>query len=128
VADCMDDRNHLHNNLFVPKCGSNLFVPKCGSGIFTHGQQVIASGVCRGHCLYPSMEYIHREAWLASWFFLAFSVGENAELGDQFPYRVVVYSVRFLTSLCLFSSWCLKYYKYNVDCMSKIKLSTSFNM
>ena len=48
--------------------------------------------------------YSNREAWLASGFFLAFLVGENAELGDQFPYRVVVYSVRFLALLCLFSS------------------------
>lgn len=43
-----DSKNHLHNNLFVLKRGS---------GIFTYRRPVIASGVCRGHCLYPSLVY-----------------------------------------------------------------------
>ena len=59
-----------------------------------------------------SLVYINREAWLASWFLLAFSVGENVELGDQFPYRVVEYSVRFPALICLFSSWHVKFLKF----------------
>ena len=78
------------------------------SWIFTtdgrpHGPPTIASGVCRGHCLYPSLVYINRDL-VGELIFRAFSVGENAELGNQFPYMVVVYSVRFLALLCLFYS------------------------